>query len=93
MDEIVKSRQYCQDYSINIYRVEGGKNVLANSGSSFYRNGAFEITLPVGHYMYEVNYKYVDPGADSGRRTGYFDVKEGSSNMVDVETPPYEKYI
>lgn len=92
-DEIIKSKQYCQDYSINIYRVEGGKNVLADSGSSYYRNGAFESTLPVGHYMYEVNYKYVDPGADSGRRTGYFDVTGSGSNLVDVETPPYESYI
>jgi hypothetical protein len=93
MNELVKKRDYCQDYSIKLYKEVKGTNVLSESGSSWLRNGSFDTTLSAGHYMYEVNYKYVDPGADSGRRTGYFDVFENGNNQVDVETPPYEKYL
>jgi hypothetical protein len=83
------SNQRCQNYTI-VVTDRAGK--VVESGESIARNGAYSATLLVDTgYQYRVNYTYTTPCPDSGTISGRFDVKQGGSNYVRIETPRCEQ--
>ena len=81
---VTKTRQYCQSFTVTIYRVEGlQETFIPASGNSIGRNGSYSITLPVGHYKYKVNGSYTNPDGNSSGAAG-FDVVKGGNNFVEV---------
>jgi len=81
---VTKSKQYCQSFTVTIYRVEGLKETfIPASGNSIARNGSYSITLPVGHYRYKVNGSYTNPDGNSSGAAGFDVIKDGR-NFVEV---------
>ena len=81
-----KARQYCQQFNIQILR----DNIVVDGGESIARNGAFEIVLPTGHYIYKVNGKYLNPDGVCAGSSG-FDVVKGARNIFEIEDSPLTK--
>ncbi|MCX6005212.1 MAG: hypothetical protein NT082_06025 [Chloroflexi bacterium] len=84
---VTKDKQYCQQFLVKIYKVEGFKETFLDpgvqGGFSIARNGLYTRILPVGRYKYIVNGDYTNPdGFASG--IGGFDVVKGGSNWISV---------
>lgn len=84
---VTKTKQFCQNFLVKIYKVEGTKEIFIDpgvqGGFSIGRNGSYERILPVGHYKYIVSGTYTNPdGTASG--TAGFDVVKGGRNFVEV---------
>ena len=80
-----KSKEACQQFSIQIWRLEGGKETFVPASSnSIGRNGDYSITLRVGNYRYKVNGEYHDPDGYASGAAG-FSVVKGGRNYIEVK--------
>ena len=80
-----ETRQYCQSFTVTIYRVEGLKETfIPASGNSIGRNGSYSITLPVGSYKYKINGSYTNPDGNSSGAAGFTVIKNGN-NFIEVK--------
>jgi hypothetical protein len=72
-----KERQYCQDFKVNGHEVH-------------LTNGEYSTVMSPGRHKYDIEYIYEKPLPDSGTASGYFEVKSGQFNAIEIETPPAE---